>query len=231
MSEISKELINSFRSPSFPGSYFLSFEGIEGAGKSTQLKYAKEYLEDKGFRVLVLREPGGTGFGEKLRKAILESTEVIHPLAEAHLFCSSRAQLLQEVTLRELAVPGTIVILDRYIDSTIAYQGKAHGLGTKTVLELHAHFPLHLVPHMTLYIKIGLETSYERQKVRNAKKDYFESQGEDFYKALITGYEEAALLFPNRISVINGEQAFDLVRADITNKLAALIQGREDSQR
>lgn len=231
MSEIPKDLLNSFRSPAFPGSFFLSFEGIEGAGKSTQLKHAKEFLESKGFRVLVLREPGGTSFGEKLRKAILESKEPINPLAEAHLFCSSRAQLLQEVTLKELNTPGTIVILDRYIDSTIAYQGKARNLGTQVVLELHKHFPLNLVPHKTIYIKISLETSHERQKMRNVPKDYFESQGKDFYKLLISGYEEAAELFPNRITIIDGEKPFDAVKDQITHELDLLIESRDEANK
>lgn len=228
MSQIPKELLDSFRPPAFPGSFFLSFEGIEGAGKSTQLKHAKEFLESKGFRVLVLREPGGTSFGEKLRKSILESKEPINPLAEAHLFCSSRAQLLQEVTLKELNTPGTIVILDRYLDSTIAYQGKARNLGTQTVLELHKHFPLNLTPHMTIYIKISLETSHSRQKMRNAPKDYFESQGDDFYKLLISGYEEASELFPERITVIDGEKSFDGVKEQIFESLEGLIERREE---
>ncbi len=231
MSEISKELLDCFRPPAFPGSFFLSFEGIEGAGKSTQLKHAKEFLEEKGFRVLVLREPGGTSFGEKLRKSILESKEPINPLAEAHLFCSSRAQLLQEVTLKELSTPGTVVILDRYLDSTIAYQGKARNLGTQTILELHKHFPLNLVPHLTLYIKISLETSHSRQKLRNIPKDYFESQGDDFYKLLIEGYEEAARLFPDRISTIDGEQSFEAVQEAICERLESLAQSRQEANK
>ena len=85
----SQELLSSFRTPAFPGSYFLSFEGIEGAGKSTQIQSVIEYLEKRGMRVLVLREPGGTSFGERLRQAILNMNSELHPLAEAHLFASS----------------------------------------------------------------------------------------------------------------------------------------------
>jgi hypothetical protein len=127
MKEITQELLNSFRSPAFPGSYFLSFEGIEGAGKSTQIIKVKEYLEQNHFRVLILREPGGTPFGEKLRQAILETKNEITPLAEAHLFAASRAQLLTEVILKELAEPNTVVICDRYIDSSLVYQGHSRG--------------------------------------------------------------------------------------------------------
>ncbi len=223
MQKLNPDLLASFRAPAFPGSYFLSFEGIEGAGKSSQIVKVIEYLEQKGFRVIRMREPGGTKFGEKLRQAILESKSEIHPIAEAHLFASSRAQLLSEVTLKELKIPGTIIIYDRYIDSTFAYQGKAGGLGMETVLRLHQDFPLSTVPHLTLYIKIGLDTSQKRQTVRNAPKDYFESQGKEFYQNLIAGYEEAAETFPDRISVINGEKDFNSVFEQICLELDKLL--------
>lgn len=223
MNEISKELLNAFRPPAFPGSFFLSIEGIEGAGKSTQIKHLKESLEEKNFRVLVLREPGGTPFGEKLRSAILNTKTALHPVAEAHLFAASRAQLLEEVTLKELAIPNTVIICDRYIDSTLAYQGKARKLGVKTILDIHNCFPLNLVPHLTLYLKISLETSHNRQKMRNAPKDYFEAQGDDFYKDLIQGYDDACELFPNRIVTIDAERNQEEVYSDIHREVEKLI--------
>lgn len=220
LSEIAKK----FRAPAFPGSYFLSFEGIEGAGKSTQIIKVKEYLESLDFRVLILREPGGTSFGERLRQAILSSTSPIHPVAELHLFASSRAQLLHEVTLKELATPNTIIIYDRYIDSTLAYQGKARNLGFEAVLNSHASFPLTLVPHLTFYLEIPVELSQTRQKMRNAPKDYFEKQGEEFYQNLVKGYDEAAELFPERILRVNGNQTPELVFEDLKSHLDALLQ-------
>lgn len=226
-----KELAKNFRTPAFPGSYFLSFEGIEGAGKSSQIVKVKEYLESLNFRVIVLREPGGTSFGEKLRQAILNSTGKIHPVAELHLFASSRAQLLHEVTLKELEVPNTVVIYDRYIDSTLAYQGKARGLGFEKVLTSHACFPLTLVPHLTFYLKIPAEMSHDRQKIRNAPKDYFERQGDEFYQALVSGYEAAAELFPNRILTIDGATNIDKVFTDIKDALDGLIQSQPNQQR
>jgi dTMP kinase len=215
--------LSNFRPPAFPGSLFLSFEGIEGAGKSTQIVKTKEFLESKGFRVLVLREPGGTTFGERLRGAILESKAKINPVAETHLFAASRAQLLDEVILKELSVAGTVVICDRYIDSTIAYQGHAGSLGVDKVLDWHDCFPLNLTPHRTFYIRIGLETSKNRQRVRGAPKDYFESQNDDFHLKLIEGYDQAASLFPNRIKVIDGERDFEKIQTDIEQELTELI--------
>lgn len=218
-----ENLTQKFRSPAFPGSYFLSFEGIEGAGKSTQIVKAKEYLEEKGFRVIVLREPGGTAFGEKLRQAILNSHQELHPIAELHLFASSRAQLLHEVTLKELNVPNTVIIYDRYIDSSLAYQGSARKLGFETVLQTHQAFPLTLVPHLTFYLKIPADLSHGRQKIRNAPKDYFEKQGDDFYNALVAGYEKACELFPERILTINGQQDVESVFNEIKQSLDQLI--------
>lgn len=226
---VSDQLLSSFRTPAFPGSYFLSFEGIEGAGKSTQIQSVVAELEKRGMRVLVLREPGGTPFGERLRQAILNMNTELHPLAEAHLFASSRAQLLHEVVMKELSIAGTVIICDRYIDSTLAYQGIARDLGVATVLELHRAFPLCLVPHLTFYIRIDVETSHSRQKIRNAAKDYFERQGDNFYKKLVEGYDMAAKLFPNRISVIDGERGFAAVNQDVMRQLDALLaSGRSD---
>ena len=96
-----------------PESFFISLEGIEGSGKTTQIKHIEKLLIDKGYRVLTLREPGGTEFGEKLREAILKSSTPLHPLAECHLFLASRAQLLKEKILPFLLVPKSVIILDR----------------------------------------------------------------------------------------------------------------------
>ena len=230
MKEITQELLNSFRSPAFPGSYFLSFEGIEGAGKSTQIIKVKEYLERNNFRVLILREPGGTPFGEKLRQAILETKNEITPLAEAHLFASSRAQLLTEVILKELAEPNTVVICDRYIDSSLVYQGHSRGLGVLEVLNIHNHFPLNIVPHLTFYLRINVETSEKRQKMRNAPKDYFEAKGIEFYKKLVVGYDLMAHYFPQRIITLDAEVAQDEMTDKIITALDLLLSSQKLTQ-
>lgn len=227
MKEITQDLLNNFRAPAFPGSYFLSFEGIEGAGKSTQITRLKSYLESKGFRVLVLREPGGTPFGEKMRQAILETKTEITPLAEAHLFASSRAQLLSEVILKELAEPNTIIICDRYIDSSLAYQGHARGLGVAEVLNIHNVFPLNIVPHLTFYLRISVETSEKRQKMRNAPKDYFESKGIEFYKKLVVGYDTMAELFPHRIVKMDADISLDEMTEKILSTINTLINNKK----
>ena len=195
-----------YKNPATPGSLFLSLEGIEGSGKSTQIKAIENFVQSKGMRVLTLREPGGTVFGEKLREAILQSTTPLHPLAECHLFLASRAQLLKEKILPFLETPSSVVILDRYIDSTLSYQGKARGLGYDTILTLHQHEPLNLLPHRTYFLDISLETSFERQRQRGNVKDYFESEKQDFYKKLMDGYREISQIFPDRIARIDAEK-------------------------
>ena len=229
MENINHDLLQRFRAPAFPGSYFISFEGIEGAGKSTQIKDITSYLESKDFRVLLLREPGGTIFGEKLRKAILDTNTNLHPLAEAHLFASARAQMIHEVILKELATPGTIIISDRYIDSSLAYQGMARGLGFETILTIHQHFPLSLVPHLTLYFRIDLKTSMERQKIRNAPKDYFESQGEDFYNKLIEGYEKSLEIFPHRVKCVDAITTPEAILLDVKKLIDQLIHKQSET--
>ena len=221
-------LVDNFRTPAFPASFFISFEGIEGAGKSTQILRTQRYLESKGFRVLTLREPGGTAFGEKLRQAILDSPEKLHPIAEMYLFASSRTQLLSKVTLPELAVPQTVVIYDRYLDSTLAYQGSGAELDTTTILQTHQYFPLNLVPHLTIYLEIDVETSLQRQRQRNIPKDYFESQGENFYRKVLDGYRTACDLFPDRISVIEDEG--DASEEAIFDRIAPLLDDLLESE-
>ena len=142
---------------SMTNAMMISFEGIEGSGKSTQIKLLKAYFEDKKYPVLLVREPGGTDFGEKLREAILHSQNEIAPLAEAHLFASSRAQLLTQKILPHLEQKNAVVLIDRYLDSSIAYQAMARGLGLQTILDLHSHAPLNTLPNMTFYLDISVE--------------------------------------------------------------------------
>ncbi len=214
---------NMFRTPETPGSFFISLEGIEGSGKSTQIQEIEAYVQQSGLRVLTLREPGGTIFGEQLRQAILKSQTPLHPLAECHLFLASRAQLLEEKILPFLLTPGSVVIMDRYIDSTLAYQGKAGRLGYETILTLHQYDPLNLLPHRTYFLDIDLEVSMTRQQARGNVKDYFESQQVEFYQQLIDGYRELADIFPERIKKIEASAPASSISLQIINDMRKFI--------
>ncbi len=203
-------------------SLFISFEGIEGSGKSTQIKLLSEYFEQNGHQVITFREPGGTKFGEGLREAILQSDTPLHPMAEAHLFASSRAQLLHQEIIPRLKQKKQIILLDRYLDSSLAYQGMARGLGVSTILKLHQDAPLNLLPHLTFYLKISLETSMERQTIRNNKKDYFEQENHDFYLKLIEGYDHCAEVFPQRIKTIDASTSVEEIQKQIIETIKKL---------
>lgn len=204
-------------------SFLISFEGIEGSGKSTQIENVKNFFLKKGKQVFCFREPGGTKFGEKLREAILESDAPLAAIAEAHLFASARAQLLYQEVFPKLQANNTVVILDRFIDSSIAYQACARGLGLNTILQLHQHPPLNTMPHITFYLAIDLETSFKRQQQRGNTKDYFEKENHRFYQKLIEGYELAADTFKRRIIKIDGSRGQDEVFKNIEEHLEKLL--------
>ena len=208
-------------------SIFLSLEGIEGSGKSTHIGKIKSYLEALKYNVLVVREPGGTEFGELLRKAILNSNTPIEAISEAYLFAASRAQLLKEVILPFLKKDRSVVICDRYIDSSIAYQGIARNIGINSILNIHTFPPLNILPTKTFYIKISYKTSQDRQEKRKSKKDYFESQNANFYNSLITGYDKAAEIFRDRISIIDGEKNTDEVFNEIKIEIDKIIKNHD----
>ena len=213
--------MESFKDPS---SLFISFEGIEGSGKTTQIKKISEHFSNEGYTVTCLREPGGTTFGEGLREVILNSKAPITPISEALLFASSRAQLLSEVILPKLKQKKHVVIVDRYVDSSFAYQGVARGLGIKTINDIHSHHPLNIFPDMTLYLKIDLETSLKRQSTRGNEKDYFEKEKESFYTLLIKGFNICHEQFSDRIKIIDASMDMDSVTNQIKENIKALLK-------
>jgi dTMP kinase len=220
--KIDPVLLSKFKPPTFENSFFFTFEGVEGSGKTTQIELLTKALSEQ-YRVIKLREPGGTSFGEKLRQSVLEAKTPLHPLAEAHLFASSRAQLLHEVIIKELSSPGTIVVCDRYLDSSLAYQGVARGLGIETILHLHQDFPLCIVPHLTFFLKASVNLSQNRMRERNLPPDYFESQANLFHQKLVRGYDEVAEIFPERIKVLKADDDKNLISQQILSLVTKVL--------
>ena len=202
---------------------FISFEGIEGCGKSTQIKLLEKYLkQNTDYQVHSFREPGGTDFGEKLRSAMLNSDKKVAPLSEAHLFAASRCQLLTEKVLPLLNSDKNIVIYDRYTHSSIAYQGFGSKLGAKTVIDIHKAAPLNYLPHLTFYLEIDYQTSLQRQASRNSKKDYFESKESDFHRDLINGFDQMKNHFET-FHTVDGSKKLEEVHANIIQRTLEII--------
>jgi len=178
---------------------FVSFEGLDGSGKTTQVERLRAYLEADGREVVTAREPGGTALGEQLRALVLHGDEMT-PWAEALLYAAARAELVAEVIEPALA-RGADVLLDRYFDSSVAYQGIGRGLGLQEVLDLNLLAVGGLVPDRTFVLAVDPARSLERV---GGRPDRIESESEAFHARVAAGYEELAALFPERLVLLDG---------------------------
>jgi dTMP kinase len=188
--------------------FFISLEGPEGAGKSTQQLLLAEALRKQGYEVHLTREPGGTELGEKLRQLIkyFHGQAPVASEAELLLFGACRAQLMQEVIQPRLAA-GSVVICDRFTDSTTVYQGCARGLPAEFIERMHAFTINDRWPDLTLLIDIDVETSFRRAQKRgkaNLAADRFESESRDFHQKVRQGFLDLAAAHPKRIHIVSG---------------------------
>jgi dTMP kinase len=195
---------------------FITFEGPDASGKTTQLKLLKEYLQGRGINPLMTREPGGTPISEKIRSIILDKTNSeMLPMTEALLYAASRSQHVGEVILPALE-EGRVVISDRYVDSSISYQGYGRSMG-EVISEINSHATGGLMPDMTILLKT--DTSKRRTRRSAEEEDRMDAQEDAFHKAVMDGYMELAKQYPERIVVIDGEQSI----AEIAEKIKSLI--------
>jgi len=183
---------------------FVSFEGLDGSGKTTQVELLRARLEADGREVVTAREPGGTALGERLRALVLHGSEMT-PWAEALLYAAARAELVADVIEPALS-RGADVVVDRYFDSSVAYQGIGRGLGLHEVLELNLLAVGGLVPDRTFVLAVDPSRSLERVGER---PDRIEREAAAFHERVAAGYEELAALFPERVVVLNGTLAPD----------------------
>jgi dTMP kinase len=197
-------------------SMFITFEGVDGSGKSTQVRLVAEQLRAEGRQVLETREPGGTELGEKVRDLILAGGSLA-PWAEALLFAAARAQLVDEV-IRPALARGEDVLSDRYIDSSLAYQGLARGLGVERVLELNLAATGHLLPDRTFLIQVPLDRAARQ---RGDDPDRIEREGDDFASLVDGAYRDLAVIFAQRIVTVDGSQppaeVAKLIRGQLRN--------------
>lgn len=191
---------------------FITFEGIDFSGKTTQIDLLYLYLIQKGKEVIVLREPGGTDVGEKIRNILLSKENVIYPLTELFLFEASRYELVQKVIKSKLA-EGYIVLCDRFSDSTTAYQGYGRGLQLDFIQLCNQYASGSLVPDITFYLDISINELIQRGK--GFQFDRFESEKLDFIERVIQGFRKIADENPHRIIVIDGTKTIDEIHQKI----------------
>jgi dTMP kinase len=178
---------------------FVTFEGIDGSGKTTQVELLRPELERRGHEVVATREPGGTALGEGIRELVLHGVDMV-AWAEASLYAAARAQLVDEVIVPALD-RGAVVLCDRYVDSSLAYQGTGRGLGLDRVLELNMNAVAGLLPDTTFLLAIDPEAAAGRS---SAQLDRIEREGMEFMRRVDVAYRELATRFPQRIVVLDG---------------------------
>ena len=192
---------------------FVTFEGLDGSGKTTQVELLRAQLESEGRDVVATREPGGTPFGERVRELLLQGEE-ISPWAEAALFAAARAEHVARV-IRPAIERGADVVCDRYLDSSLAYQGIARDLGIQRVLSLNLPAIGDLLPERTFLLLVDPADAAQRS---GGARDRIEREGEDFLMRVDQAYRELADAFPRRIVAVDGTLA--------PEEIARLIRGQ-----
>jgi len=193
---------------------FVTFEGLDGSGKSTQAELLRARLEADGVDIVSTREPGGTELGERLRDLVLHGGHV-GPWAEALIYVAARAQLVDEV-IRPALDRGASVICDRYLDSSVAYQGVARGLGLDRMLDLNLAAIGGLVPDRTYLLE--LDPGQVASRIRR-HHDRLEREGDDFRERAAAGYRELAQRFPQRIVVLDATRPADELAEEVYGSL------------
>ena len=224
-----------------PRGYFITFEGLDGSGKTTQLRRLASTLEAEGHKVVTLRQPGGTALGDRIRSVLLDSKSEatlgpIAPAAEMALMFADRAQSIAEVILPALAA-GSIVLWDRYTDSSEAYQGGGRQLGSERILAMHAAACDNLQPDLTLLLLPSLESSLRRARRRNQRdtakqgidENRFEREPDDFYRRIYEKYEEIAAREPHRVTAIRDDARIEEIQACIQKIVSTRLAARTRS--
>jgi dTMP kinase len=209
---------------------FITLEGMDGTGKSTQLRLLAQHLRKRGLTVRVTREPGGTKVGERIRKILLASTTTrLAPLAELALMYAARAQHLQEV-IRPALAKGEIVVSDRYNDASLAYQAYGRELGVEAVRAFDRIVCARTQPHLTILLdlapRLSLARAQARRSWRKSKQQRFELQGMDFHKRVRDGYLAIAHREPHRVKVVKADRPVAEVQAEIRKLVDAFLARR-----
>jgi dTMP kinase len=208
-----------------PDGRFITFEGIEGCGKSTQAKLLAQKLVSRGVPVLITREPGGTDLGERLRGVLMARGEAITPLAELFLMEAARAQHVERV-IRPALARGDWVVCDRFADSSTAYQGGGRGLGAALVEEINQIACRGLLPDRTILLDLPVGDGLERARGRvstNAANCRFEDEDLAFHRAVAAAYRDLAAREPARVAVVDGRGAVEDVHGRVLTAMGGML--------
>lgn len=193
---------------------FITFEGIEGCGKTTQIKLLDKFLQQKGFKTVLTREPGGTAIGDKIRNILLDpDNKEMFPKTEWLLYAAGRSQHVEELIKPSLA-KGMIVLSDRYTDSTIAYQGAARKLDIDTLKKINDIATGGLKPNLTIVLDIEAEEGLKRAHGRGSL-DRFEQEAIDFHKRVREGYRGIVKAEPERVKIVDGSKSVGEIHKEI----------------
>lgn len=193
---------------------FVSFEGLDGSGKTTQAELLRARLEAEGHEVVLTREPGGTALGERIRELLLHGGEMT-AWAEAFLYAAARAQHVEEL-IRPALARGAWVICDRYVDSSAAYQGAGRGLGVDRVLEVNLMASRRLLPDRTFLLRLDPATAHDRIA---GEHDRLEREGDEFRRRVEEGYRALAERYPERIVVLDAARPVEVLAEEIRGAL------------
>lgn len=197
---------------------FITFEGIDGSGKSTQIQMLYEYLSEKNEKVLLIREPGTTSIGEKIREILTDKkNNAMSYMTEALLFMSSRAQLVHEIIIPALK-ENTIVICDRFIDSSVVYQGIGRGLGKEFIENLNQAVTCNIMPDITFFLDIKPEDVWLR-KIGLEESDRLEAESLDFHSKIYNAYKMLASKNKNRIVTIDANNTPEVMHQNIIDAI------------
>src|SRR5271157_215953 len=203
---------------------FITLEGPEGSGKTSHIKPLAEWLEAQGRRVHTAREPGGTSISEQVRSVLhdLKNTEM-HPRTETLLYQAARAQIVEQVIRPKLA-EGTIVISDRYYDSTIAYQGYGHQQNLDQVRALVKYATGGLTPDLTILLDVDVEVGLKRKKQNNVEWNRMDAYEVEFYRRVHAGYLEMVKAEPKRWTVVDASRTWETVQEDLRKVIGAKVK-------
>ncbi|HKL41461.1 MAG TPA: dTMP kinase [Clostridia bacterium] len=204
---------------------FITFEGPDGSGKGTIIKYVKKYLEKNKIDYILTREPGGIEISEEIREIILNKNHLsMDERTEALLYAAARRQHLVEIVKPALNI-GKIVICDRFVDSSLAYQGYARGIGIDEVLKINEFAIAGLMPDLTIFLNVRPEVGLERiNKSKVRQKDRLDLESLDFHKRVYEGYQEVLKQYPDRIISIDAEQSIKRVSEESINSIKTFLE-------